>query len=86
VSAREITCQELVELVTDYFEDALSEPDRVRFERHLAECPHCVAYLDQMRQVIRAVGALREESIPPRAREDLLHAFRKWKTSRDPAR
>ena len=35
----ELTCQELVELVTDYLEDALSPAERVRFEEHLIVCP-----------------------------------------------
>ena len=55
----EMTCQELVELVTEYLEGALPASDRRRFDEHLAECPHCVAYLDQMRITIRLVGRLR---------------------------
>jgi anti-sigma factor RsiW len=53
-----MTCQELVELVTEYLEGTLPGPDRQRFEEHLAECPHCVAYLEQMRITIGLVGRL----------------------------
>ena len=35
----QLVCQEAVELVTDYLEDALSPADRRRFEAHLAVCP-----------------------------------------------
>jgi anti-sigma factor RsiW len=74
-----VSCKELVELVTDYIEGALSPGDTLHFEEHLGVCPGCVAYVEQMRSTVQLVGALREESIPPEAREALLHAFRDWK-------
>jgi len=74
-----LTCQELVELVTDYLEGALSVEDRFRFEEHIAVCPPCRAHLWQMRETIRVLGQLTEESVPPRARNELLRAFRDWK-------
>jgi anti-sigma factor RsiW len=78
----ELTCQELVELVTDYFEGALSARDRARFERHIGGCPHCSTYLDQMRITIRTLGRLPEESVYPPAREALLDVFQEWKRER----
>lgn len=75
----ELTCKELVELVTDYLENALSESDRTRFDAHLSDCPFCHIYLDQMRQTIRAAGQLHEEAIPPEALSDLLARFRDWR-------
>jgi anti-sigma factor RsiW len=75
----DLTCQELVELVTDYFEDALSARDRARFERHIAGCPHCTTYLEQMRTTIRVLGRLPTETVSPDARDELLHAFQEWK-------
>ncbi len=76
---QELTCQELVELVTEYLEGALSPEDRGRFEVHLATCPGCQTYLEQMRQTIELLGRITEEMIPERAKADLLHAFRTWK-------
>jgi hypothetical protein len=78
----EMTCQELVELVTDYFEDALSRRDRARFERHIGECEYCNRYLDQMRITIRTLGSIPADTIPPAARDELLDAFRDWKRER----
>jgi anti-sigma factor RsiW len=75
---KEITCKELVELVTDYLEGALPADLRTLFEKHLAMCDWCVTYLDQMRQTQRALGTLTEESISVEARDALLHAFRGW--------
>jgi predicted anti-sigma-YlaC factor YlaD len=75
----DLTCQELVELVTDYLEGVLSAPQRARFEEHLAKCTGCRNYLAQMRQTIKLAGQLSEESIPAQARDDLLGVFRNWK-------
>jgi predicted anti-sigma-YlaC factor YlaD len=75
----ELTCQELVELVTDYLENALSRSDRLRFEEHLRICPGCATYLDQMRLTIQTVGHIREESLDPSLRDQLLDLFRNWK-------
>jgi anti-sigma factor RsiW len=75
-----LTCQELVELVTDYLEGGLSRRERKRFEAHIAKCKWCTAYLYQMRETIRTLGAITEDSIEPEARDELLAAFRGWKT------
>ena len=80
--AGELTCQELVELVTEYLERTLPGRDRARFERHLDGCPYCTNYLDQMRITIRLLGRLPEETIQPAARDALLDAFRDWKRER----
>jgi anti-sigma factor RsiW len=71
----ELNCQELVELVTDYLEDALPPVEQARFEAHLTECDGCTRYLEQMRFTITAAGRLTEESIEPAARADLLQLF-----------
>ena len=78
----DIACQEIVELVTAYFDGGLSRRDRRRFRAHIKGCPHCSAYLDQMRLVIEATGELREEDLAPEARNEMLAAFRGWKHER----
>jgi anti-sigma factor RsiW len=80
-----MSCSELVELVTDYFESVLPTPELVRFEEHLAACPPCRTYLAQMRRIVDAVGHLAEEQVDPAARDVLLAAFRDWKTGRQGA-
>jgi anti-sigma factor RsiW len=79
---KEIACQELVELVTAYFEGSLSRSDRRRFRAHIRGCDHCTAYVEQMRLVIEATGRLTEEDIRPEVREELLAAFRGWSEGR----
>ena len=73
-----MSCRELVALVTEYLEGTLPRFERIRFERHVAVCPPCRAHLDEMRETIRASGAITEESISPAARDDLLEAFADW--------
>ena len=74
----EMSCQELVELVTDYLEGRLDERDRRRFDEHISRCGGCTAYLEQMRLTLRAVGALRVDDLEPRAVDELTRAFRDW--------
>ncbi len=74
-----LSCQQVVELVTDYLEGNLSRRDRRRFEKHLKACDGCSRYIEQMRLTIRAVGRLEETHISARARDELLTAFRDWK-------
>ncbi len=78
--ARELTCRELVELVTEYLEDGLATEERLAFERHVAICPPCRGYLSQMRRVSRVGVLLSEEDVPEGLRRSLLDAFREWKT------
>jgi hypothetical protein len=79
-SAEHITCQEVVELVTDYLEGALASDDTALFEQHLNFCDGCVWYVDQMRTTVATVGQVREEDLPAETREKLLTAFRDWKS------
>lgn len=72
----DLPCIELVELVTDYLEGALSPPERARFEAHLAICEDCVTYVEQVRRTVEAAGVLPPEGPPPAVREALLAAFR----------
>lgn len=75
----DMSCKELVELVTDYLERALPPSDLRRFELHIGKCDWCKLYIDQIRLTIKAAGKLTEDSIDPRAKEELLAVFRNWK-------
>jgi anti-sigma factor RsiW len=77
--AEQLSCQELVELVTDYLEGALPPRDRTRFEAHIAECDGCQAYVEQIRVTIALSGTLGPEQLDPAAEERLLEAFRDCK-------
>jgi len=79
----DLSCQELVELVTDYLEGALPADLHRRFDAHIAHCAGCQTYLAQMRTTIRATGQLSVESLSPEAEQALLHAFRGWRQGGD---
>jgi len=76
---REITCREVVEIVTDYLEGAMPSEERARFEEHLSVCDGCTNYLGHVRETIRLTGMLTEEQIPEEQKRSLLMAFRDWK-------
>jgi anti-sigma factor RsiW len=73
-----MTCQELVELVTDYLEGALSELDRTRFQEHIALCPMCEVHVEQLRITIRELGRIEERDIDPAVFAELQERFRGW--------
>jgi anti-sigma factor RsiW len=79
----DLTCRELVELVTDYIEGALPANDRLDFERHLVWCSWCRDYVDQMRMTIDVVGRPDDAEPASPLREQLLDAFRDWKRTRE---
>jgi predicted anti-sigma-YlaC factor YlaD len=80
MAVRELTCIELVEVVTDYLEGRMPPEKRLLFEEHVTFCSWCQTYLDQMRETIRLTGRLTEEDLSPEARETLLDTFRDWKS------
>jgi anti-sigma factor RsiW len=81
-TAEDISCQELVELVTEYFEGALAPDEHARFEEHAATCQGCKAYLAQMRETIRQLGRLDPIHVSPEAETELREAFRSFRSGR----
>ena len=77
--AEHVTCQEVVELVSDYLDQALPPEEASLFEQHVNFCDGCDWYLDQMRSTVATVGRITEQDVPDETREKLLAAFRAWK-------
>ncbi|MEW6471327.1 MAG: anti-sigma factor [Actinomycetota bacterium] len=81
----EIRCIEMVEIVTEWMEGALDDDTRAAVEEHLAICPDCTAYLDQLRATTAVAasladaddgaGAARAEPPPDDVRARLVAAF-----------
>lgn len=80
-STEHVSCQEVVELVTDYLERALPTDEAALFEQHLNFCDGCIWYVDQIRTTVATVGRISEEDVPDELRGQLLAAFRDWKRS-----
>ncbi len=72
----DLTCNEIVEVITDYLEDRMSAADRACFEEHLHWCPPCAEYLAQMQATIRLSKRLTEADLSEPAKLAFLHAFR----------
>ena len=75
-SGLRISCEQVVELVTDYLEGALDDGLHAEVEAHLSICPGCEEYLEQMRTTIRLLGHVPVETLSETAKSDLLLAFR----------
>ena len=76
---RDLACQQVIELITDYLEGALSRRDRRRLERHLRSCPNCSAYLEQFKATIALNGTIEPEDLSPEAEAELRELYRKWR-------
>ena len=74
-----ISCQEVVELVTDYLDQSLPPDEASLFEQHINFCDGCDWYLDQMRITMTTAGRITEQHVPAETRDKLLTAFREWK-------
>jgi anti-sigma factor RsiW len=72
----DLSCQQAVELVTDYLEGTLSRRDRRKLERHLRACDGCDAYLEQVRAVQVATGRVGPEDLDATTLEGLVRLFR----------
>jgi len=73
-------CQEIVELVTEYLEGVMPPERTELFEQHLLFCDGCDIYLDQIRRSIALTGALAEDDVVPEVMDQLLAAFRDWRS------
>jgi predicted anti-sigma-YlaC factor YlaD len=83
-SPADLTCSEVVEIVNDYLEHALTPEDSARLEQHLVLCEPCVTYVEQSRLTIAALQNLPRAPVSPDAREALMNAFRKLKRTDEP--
>lgn len=80
-SADHISCQAVVELVTDYLDKALPPDEAALFEQHINFCDGCIRYVEQITATAAALGEIREGDISPEAKDRLLSAFRNWRGS-----
>jgi anti-sigma factor RsiW len=74
----DMTCIELVDVITEYLDGDMPPDGRARFEHHLAGCPFCTDYVAQMRGTIARMGTLAADQLSPATQAGLLDAFRGW--------
>ena len=82
---RRLSCQQMVELVTEYLDGVMEPRRRARFEAHLAGCDGCRNYVEQFRTTVAVVGRLEVDDVPEPVMAELISAFRGWADDRDGA-
>ena len=74
-----LTRQEVVELITDYLENALLPQKMEQPEKHFAACPLCVEYLKQVKLTIELRSKLAQgPAFPSMKKRELLQIFQNW--------
>jgi anti-sigma factor RsiW len=81
IDTESLSCQEVVELVTEYLDGVLSPADLQRFEAHIADCDACTGYLEQLKLTIELTGTLTIDDLSPDVESALLDAFRTWRST-----
>ena len=80
-----MNCREFTEFLHEYLFGDLPAVDRAEFDKHLAECPWCVAYLDSYQKTIRleqtAFSASEDAPAPADAPEELIQAILRARSS-----
>jgi anti-sigma factor RsiW len=79
---RQFSCQQMVELVTEYLDGVMEPRRRARFEAHLAGCDGCSNYLEQFRTTVAVVGRIDVADVPESIMNELVSAFRTWTDDR----
>jgi anti-sigma factor RsiW len=73
-----MNCREFTEFLDDYVSDNIPAETRAKFEKHLAECPSCIAYLDSYRKTMhleKAAFSGMEDPVLAEAPEELIQAI-----------
>jgi hypothetical protein len=74
----QLACKQLVELVTEYLEEALTPDDRAKFEEHIKVCGHCREYLQQIQDTMNIAGAVPTQPPASETRARLLDIYREF--------
>jgi len=73
-----MTCREFIDFLMEYLSGELSARERAEFERHLADCPDCSAYLRSYEETIKlgkAAFADPDAPVPQDVPKELVQAI-----------
>jgi anti-sigma factor RsiW len=80
-----MNCREFTEFLHEYLSGNLPAEERAVFDKHLAECPWCVAYLDSYQKTMEleqaAFAASDDAAAPSDAPEELIQAILRARSS-----
>jgi len=71
-----LACDDVMQRVTEYLDEALPPGAKEALERHLAGCASCTRHLQEIRHTIHRLGALPREPMPASMKDRLLQALR----------
>ena len=74
-----ISCKDITELITDYLEGTMSFVDRLSFTMHIAMCPPCKRYVEQMKLTVATTGEIPSEPLPEHVESELMTIFQDCK-------
>jgi anti-sigma factor RsiW len=77
VRARQMTCRAAVRQASEYLDQSLSRRERRRLEHHLADCPHCLVLVAQLRTTISLAGHTAIDDLSPEAERALTALLRR---------
>jgi anti-sigma factor RsiW len=80
INGHDITCREVVGLVTDYLDGKLTAEEHALFEAHLSECEDCTEHVKQIQVTVAITGSVRDANVDALARDDLVDLYRRWRT------
>jgi anti-sigma factor RsiW len=75
----DLSCRDVVELLTEYLEGALNDDTAQTVRNHLDACEGCDRYLEQLQLTISSLGEIGREQpaqLSPEAIASLTDAFR----------
>jgi anti-sigma factor RsiW len=81
-----MSCREFAEFLHEYLFGSLPGEERAQFDKHLAECPWCIAYLDSYRKTIQlekaAFSGPEDAPLPGEVPEELIQAILRTRSPR----
>jgi predicted anti-sigma-YlaC factor YlaD len=75
----DLSCREVVELVTEYLENTLLPEMRKHLEEHVAECPGCESFIEQIQLTISMLSQIAQAPVSATTKQRLLQLFQDWK-------
>ena len=78
-----VTCQQLVDLLSDYVDGELSPKRRRQLDAHLRGCVSCATFLKTFKQTMAMAQTIQYDDLPPELRQR-LHRFLREQLSPDP--
>lgn len=81
---RRLSCEQVVALASDHIDGVLPPRLARAVEKHLASCPDCPRYVDQLRVTKALTGRLRADDVPDEVVDALTRAFEEARETDDP--